>query len=915
MIYNGPFVGAVVGAFFFGALAGCSLKFPDERSEALFPCETNADCTDDFACDALQKVCVLDATYCPEGILSFTTEPQSAEEYVGLPITVDAVLSERPQCVQQSTWWVCNAPAGSAYFTTDNGGCMEVGAADTMTLAFIPDVEGSFEIELRFTGSGGEGSAMTTVSSITDLIFMELVFLDPEVVREMSLSQAGTSSCVHERTSTDCTANADGCVWNPNWELCWYDCAGDTQSECGVTGTHSAFACTWNTAGAGNCASNASIFPACTARDEATCADVVGCEFDAVNNACFSACTVYADSNACSGAGCTWTNGLCGKNPMYGELRGYSIAQVTSDGAEVSPLRYTDAAPRFMYDPNGRFADEITTGAGQSILESGMAFLSDRRIAAVPHSYMYSRGAGTCGISQGLVLWKQGALPGEPDPEFFLEIFPPQLDIPVSATPVNREVAYPHMTVDNAGNYWITYGTKTDTTPPDQCFYYGGQNVDHFNFSAAPYIASQSGGPLASQAALEIYLTRFTPPVSGTSTVTSQVSVVAGYPCETNADCPDATICSAGVCGGTVFAQGYLPRIHGGGSVLTFSHVTCNAGWGSACNRESAGVDYDLILGVVQVSTDEMRLSEPTFIAAESTLSELDPMIRGDVFSASSELYYQSLTQHLYSVDIKDGALAPSTLKTPIPVFSLHKRDLEYLGTGWNVTPEATAAAAQVVGGAVTPVTLSPAQSCKIDAVQDRMLLSGYVVENPVHVTLSPNGRYLAYAMSKQELDCQSLLRIYTPEEDAFKLGEVYSSDIYIIDLEAATPTPTKVNITSCNSVLDAINLNPTFIADSRQLLFTTRVYNQNNPSVNRIVRINVDDIGDIACPISDITRLDTAKTGLTVANPALSPLGINLGDSRSYIRSSCGGCNQFTMGWFVGPVALLLWRRRRSRR
>jgi len=401
----------------------------------------------------------------------------------------------------------------------------------------------------------------------------------------------------------------------------------------------------------------------------------------------------------------------------------------------------------------------------------------------------------------------------------------------------------------------------------------------------------------------------------------AQLETASGvYPCTSDSDCPGqeagACVLASGICSGVRAVEGYLPRLiehpTSPGRALFFSHATCNSGYGSECTATSTAVDYDLVVGRLQSGTNSV-LDAAHFVANAANVQELDAFATGDIFGVAS-VYYVGLTPQSLSVLTEANGSQPITL----PVSSFYK-----VGTSFSAATSkwtTTSAPVVIVSGEQEslPAPTYPPTPCRLGGVADMVVTSSWRVRNPVHVVMSPNRRYLAYALSVQELECVQKFTLGTPE-DELRLGAPSASDIYVIDtLGSGVPTP--VYDPSCvgTNGLGAINLMPTFIAGGEQLVFSSSDDAAGTGLGGRFFRFNLRDL-DAASPGCDITPVvDTSallQALTTEIAPTLVPIGASLVDSRTYVAPSCN-CQSASGDAYallvLGTLGWVVTRRRR---
>ncbi len=882
-------------------LSACTLDFPSAQESGRYACADDRDCAAGFRC--FERVCIA-AGSCDAPALD--TEVAPLQTYVGYSVSASgSLLNPQDDCPMLLSWWVCDAPTASMYHTTDATGCVRLG--DTTQITFAPDRRGSYRLEFRALNPDGEGAVPITVNALADAMFAELTFLDPRPIDDFLADMLSGEPCHTLTTQATCTASAAGCAFDAAFDMCWKDCAalGDN-TACSATGD----ICNWAN-GVGPCVSTATLAMACMLHDVTTCTSVSGCEVIAENSRCVAICSPFVDQTECERNGCLWdaVQTLCA---AFSGVPAPALVRAYSDGSSPELLRFPGFATGYRYDPNGVFVD-TRLGTGQVVSSTGMGSLGELGVAAFGHRYFFRQpqasGAVLCEMGQNILLWQQDAS-GTPA---VYPLVPTQADLSAAATSAERyEVAYPHLAARGTTRVRLAFGAaaRTLVVPDDlsTCAEAGGPTQYDVLFSLIPLFLGNTFEPLVERTPYPIYAAERT---TGEPVVSFLTAPAGNYPCTSDVDCGGAT-CST-TCATDLDVQGYLPRLFAEGDAVIFSHVTCGGAYGVACLGGSGS--YDLVAGTVLTNGARLELHDAQAVAADPALAEMDPVVAGDLYGDST-LYYLGLEHVTTSVTTRTSAGIAGNTTITYPIYGLYERELHRLGSLWQVNPPAASIASAIFKGSATPVPGNEFSefACFLNGEQDLTVTSSYRLRNPMHFVVSPDGQYLAYAEVSQDLVCDPPLISFGARTDKLSPGEPFESRILVVRVQGGAPVPEPAFPDLCitERSMGLTSVMPFFIAAGSQLVFSN--YEDTDGSIGTIYRLNLEDLGATDCRLVRLMDLDAATEALQTVEPSLVAVGVNMQDSRTYLRPTAS-CAAGAGAWWVLGAAFAWARRRRAHR
>ena len=881
--------------------------------------------------------------------------------YVGFTFEARGrALNSSSDCPITTSWWVCDAPTDSAFYSIADDGCAPL--IDGADVAFTPDRRGTYRLTFRGESDGGQTSESLTVTAEADLLFMEVTYQEGRGFEQLVDLTLVDDACAR-LGEVDCGAAAPDCEWLPSLEICWTHCAAHTtQADCEAANTSPiADRCAWTPGDPPTCGL---VYPpekmqACYLRPESTCGDLQGCAWLTDVGFCGVDCASYAADTTCPTPACQWI-GYCRSGLQSVPMP--TPAQVLSDGSDLAFLR-TDPVG-FRYDPNHKFPEPNTLGAGLSAAGFGMSYLPTQRAAVLPYFYLAelddpTSDIGTCVVTPTLLYWQQGASPGVPNvvedlTPLVTDWSDPQL-VRNASLPMFPNVAA------GANGVLVAYGLQTfpDSSAYDAC---SVENLDYYQGLYSDFAATaREINNLAVHLSSPLWLAR----ISDTEVVRGPLQAEPGVvPCEDDVECGLGTLCDldvdndgtpepfgtcrapcggAGDCGGracdadgfckspclptddcggapcgdvcvgTAEVYGYLPKLNSAGAWLTYSQTWCPGDPSGVCDNDTR--QADLVVGALEERNGAFWLTRAQLITATPDVQELDSVVVGDLGTDAS-IFYLALEQTTETLLTNGGT---RTLDAPMLRARLDRRLLLSQGSSWAVAPVED----QVpVTPLVDAVRLSgselptPSFECHTGPFTDISTNLGNRV--PMHMTVSPSGTQIAYAGVIIEYGCEN--------DQAILLERPIQGDIFLIDMADPTLTPRLAYPDACRASLGDLSLMPRFIAGGQQLVFTNAAA---DGSDEKLFRLNLTDVPDPAapppatCPLVQVKSRSDVQAELQRLRPDLTVSSVSMADSRSYydeqvVWSPGGACRGGGAGVETAAacaLALALALRRRRRR
>lgn len=816
----------------------------------------------------------------------------------GVGITNDPV-----RCPISSSWWICDAPTESIYFTTANGGCTQVSFTDR--LAEPLDKAGTYDLEFRAATTGGLNVFVLSATVIAEPAYFQVTLLDPSVYLSIidimtQCTTFGADSCSFYADQGFCVDTTAGCEPPAQVPL---DCFAHTTGD--------------------------------------ACNEDPRCNWLPEVGMCIVDCEGIADEATCEASLCSWSSSTatCGLE-MPPIFPGTALARALSDGSQLQLLTY-DASGSHRYDPDEALPPGVLPNTEQDARMVGMDFVPEADAAIFVHRYTHVRDSSTPGVQEctfplAPLYWtpQLGALP-----------LLPSLD--GSSATMARVVGYPTVAIDGSGNKArLAFGIEFDSMSLIPCQPPEGPGVGQLFSAYFPFLTG-SLAPITSRMPVPLYLAE----VDTAGQVKSYPLSAGGatssrQPCRGSGASPDCNggTCTAGFCEDLMDIHGYMPRFDAVGERIIFSHATCGTSYGASCSSEGSR-EYDLIMARVQAEDSGFSIKDATFVASVEGVQELDPLLYRDV-SGDEHLLYLGFdrvdgttgpTSSPIVVErdctvlpesackaagsgactwdgtlCQNDATGSTTLSVIVPLSKIHRRELVTAGNSWSTIPDPSSDVGleTLVEGSFEKVPVAPF-SCRVTSTGGYTRVTEVVeTQNPSQFVVTPDGRYLIYTWVKQRTThCDMPFICLGTCKAELTPDHPVSSDIHIIDLEDAGKPP--VSLKNVCSGLDDVVMTPRLIAEGRQVLFTSR-----SDAASRLMRVNLQEVVDGQCAgQGEVITVGEASAALSQIRPGSTATGVSVEASSTLVqpKPSCAGSDWTQSSWLV--VGLLLLARRGWRR
>lgn len=809
----------------------------------------------------------------------------------GAAVDLDVVVTHPTGsgCISHDiAWFLCSTPSTSAQ--------LPVGACTPIASRFVPDVRGSYRLEVRVSGGFSQVTESLEFVAEREPLFVQASFIDPAIYEQDAKSGASPGACAGFNAAGTCNA-AVACTWDAEFGTCWINCASHaSQLPCNDAGRG---ACFWNST---SCTPIAHGELACVQKaGRAACDTNVNCIWRPMLGQCRQKCSTFSTRRTCVAGFCQWNDGskACGSSGGGGLVQA-AVAFTHTDGSDFSIVR--PATGSYVYDPNGLMAGEVDavgTGGRPSFL--GMS--SAGSVVAMPVSYMFTAPHTTagqppvCRVASNMLLVDVSSGSGT-TPASMVAILAPQANLATADEVFTApEVLYPSV-VAVGGGHRLALGVH-QISRFTGCSNYLANGGVRAGWAVSSARQTSDLLPLASLRAAPIH----TYDVNSAGVVSGGSLINGGaFACIENSDCL-AGDCVGGACSTAFTVQAYLPRLLPGGTAMTLSHATCEV---SASNDCVGPYDYDLLLTQISPGGVGFAVDKTILVAADPSVNELDAFVVGDVSAVGTSFDIVYLGIQLPPQELNARVVdAPMSVTITKPIHGIYRRRIEWTGQAWQPALTPTSAVAPLVQGRSALRQLTAPVPCGYTHVPNLRMDEGLRLINPAQLTVSADGRRAVYTETTQEADCRPPATDPDAGDVRAGLGPILSAQLKILDLQAGTG-PRNLLPASCEAVLGPVSLSPKFIAQGNEILFSNQ--GANEQAVPKLYRFSLSRLDSAACTLVEVLDPQEMQNTLKAINPDLHALGARAVESQTLVRPNPLRCDVYS-GLGLSWVAVVLWR------